>query len=39
VSAPDFTEVWADIERFLDVDRLVYVLTDEPVVIVDGPAS
>lgn len=36
VAAPDFAEVWADIERFLDVDRLTYVLTDEPAVIVDG---
>lgn len=36
VSAPDFGEVWADIERFLDVERLVYVLTDEMAVIVDG---
>lgn len=36
VSAPDFTAVWADIEQFLDVDRLHYVLTDETVVIVDG---
>ncbi|MHB8681932.1 MAG: EthD domain-containing protein [Acidimicrobiales bacterium] len=36
VAAPDFTEVWADIETFLDVERLVYVLTDDKVVIVDG---
>lgn len=36
VAAPDFKEVWADIETFLDVERLVYVLTDEEVVIVDG---
>jgi uncharacterized protein (TIGR02118 family) len=36
VAAPDFKEVWADIERFLDVERLHYVLTDETVVIVDG---
>jgi uncharacterized protein (TIGR02118 family) len=39
VAAPDFAEVWRDIEQFLDVDRLVYVLTDETAVIVDGPAG
>ena len=36
VSAPDFRRVWADIEQFLDIDRITYVLTDEPVVVVDG---
>lgn len=36
VSAPDFREVWADIEKFLDVGRLTYVLTDTTEVIVDG---
>ncbi|MHB8328074.1 MAG: EthD domain-containing protein [Acidimicrobiales bacterium] len=36
VSASDFPEVWADIQNFLDVDRLVYVLTEEMHVIVDG---
>lgn len=39
VAAPDFAEVWRDIEQFLDVDRLVYVLTDETAVIVDGPTA
>jgi uncharacterized protein (TIGR02118 family) len=34
--APDFAQVWADIERFLDVDRLVYVLTDETAVVLDA---
>ncbi|HUY63071.1 MAG TPA: EthD domain-containing protein [Acidimicrobiales bacterium] len=36
VAAPDFRTVWADIEKFLDVDRLVYVLTDDIAVIVDA---
>ena len=36
VAAPDFGDVWADIEQFLDVDRLTYVLTDTTEVIVDG---
>ena len=39
VAEPDFREVWADVESFLDVDRLTYVLTDETVVVVDGPRS
>ena len=29
----DFAEVWADLPKFLDVDRLAFVLTEEPVVI------
>jgi uncharacterized protein (TIGR02118 family) len=36
VSEPDFATVWADIERFLDTDKLHFVLTEEPVVIVAG---
>lgn len=36
VAAPDFPTVWADIQNFLDVDRLFFVLTEEPVVIMDG---
>ncbi len=36
VSEPDFSAVWADIEKFLDVDRLFFVLTEEPVVVVPG---
>jgi uncharacterized protein (TIGR02118 family) len=37
VAAADFREVWADIEKFLDVDRLTYVVTDTTEVILDGP--
>lgn len=33
----DFPKVWADLSEFLDVDRLAFVLTEEPVVILDGP--
>ena len=36
VAAADFATVWADIEKFLDVERLTYVLTDTVEVIVDG---
>jgi len=27
---PDFREIWADIERFLDTDRLHFVVTEHP---------
>jgi uncharacterized protein (TIGR02118 family) len=33
---PDFKTVWEDIEKFLDVEKLSFVLTEEPVVILDG---
>jgi uncharacterized protein (TIGR02118 family) len=36
IAEPDFAKVWADVESFLDVDRLFFVLTEEPVVIVPG---
>ena len=37
MAEPDFQKVWADVESFLDVEKLVFVVTEEPVVIVDGP--
>ena len=39
IAEADFAEVWADLPRFLDVERLAFVLTEEPVVIRDGPRS
>jgi hypothetical protein len=36
IAEPDFAQVWADIGTFLDKDRLTFVVTEEPVVIVDG---
>lgn len=36
IAEPDFPKVWTDVESFLDTDRLVFVVTEEPVVIVDG---
>jgi uncharacterized protein (TIGR02118 family) len=36
IAEPDFARVWADVETFLDTDKLDFVLTEEPVVIVDG---
>lgn len=35
VSEPDYPEVQADMEKFLDTTRLEFVLTEEPDVIVD----
>jgi hypothetical protein len=35
VSEPDYAEINADIEKFLDTSRLEFVLTEEPDVIVD----
>ena len=32
----DFAEVWADLPKFLDVDRLAFVVTEDPVVILAG---
>jgi uncharacterized protein (TIGR02118 family) len=36
IAEPDFQTVWADVESFLDVDRLFFVLTEDPVVVVPG---
>ena len=36
VAEEDFGRVWADLANFLDVDRLAFVLTEEPVVVVEG---
>lgn len=37
---PDFGDIWADIERFLDTSRLHFVLTEHPrLVMGDGGAS
>jgi hypothetical protein len=35
----DFPAMFEDIGRFLDTDRLEFVLTEEPRVIVDGPTG
>ncbi len=40
VAEDDFATVWHDVEQFLDVSRLAFVLTEEPpVVVVDGPSA
>jgi uncharacterized protein (TIGR02118 family) len=37
IAEKDFADVWADLPKFLDVSRLAFVLTEEPVVIMAGP--
>ncbi|HUY21999.1 MAG TPA: EthD domain-containing protein [Acidimicrobiales bacterium] len=36
IAEKDFADVWADLPEFLDVDRLAFVLTEEPVVVMAG---
>ncbi len=33
MAEPDFSEIWTDIERFLDTDKLHFVLTEHPRVV------
>jgi len=33
----DFSDIWADIERFLDTDRLHFVVTEHPNLVIGGP--
>ena len=35
VAEPDYVEIHADIERFIDMSKLVWILTDEPEVVFD----
>jgi uncharacterized protein (TIGR02118 family) len=37
IAEPDFPLIWRDLKSFLDTDRMEFVLTEEPFVIVDGP--
>jgi uncharacterized protein (TIGR02118 family) len=40
VSAPEYAEVIApDEQRFLDTDAFVWMITEEPVVTIDGPTT
>ena len=36
---PDFGDIWADIERFLDTDRLHFVLTEHPRLVMGDDAG
>ncbi len=35
----DFADVMADVATFLDTDRLHFVVTEEPVIVIDGEVS
>jgi uncharacterized protein (TIGR02118 family) len=39
IEEKDFADVWADLPNFLDVDRLAFVLTEAPLVIMEGPTG
>jgi uncharacterized protein (TIGR02118 family) len=34
MAEPDFGDIWADIERFLDTDRLSFVVTEDPRLVI-----
>jgi hypothetical protein len=36
VSAPDVGDVMADVAKFLDVEHLEFVVTEDPFVVIDG---
>ena len=36
IAEADFADVWADLPKFLDVDRLAFIVTEETVVVVEG---
>jgi uncharacterized protein (TIGR02118 family) len=36
VQEPDYAEIEADLAKFLDTDRLIFVMTEEPEVVIDG---
>jgi len=39
MAEPDFPEIWTDIEHFLDPDRLHFVLTEHPRVVMGDDAA
>ncbi len=36
---PDFPDIWADIERFLDTERLHFILTEHPRLVMGDAAA
>jgi uncharacterized protein (TIGR02118 family) len=36
---PDFSEIWSDIEQFLDTDQLHFILTEHPRVVMGDDAG
>jgi len=39
IAEPDYAEIDADVATFLDTDRLEFIITDEPIVVIGGPMS
>jgi uncharacterized protein (TIGR02118 family) len=39
MAEPDFPDIWKDIERFLDTDRLYFVVTEHPRVVMGDDAG
>jgi uncharacterized protein (TIGR02118 family) len=39
MAEPDFPDIWADIERFLDTDRLHFIVTEHPRVVIGGDTA
>jgi uncharacterized protein (TIGR02118 family) len=39
VAAPDYADLHADMERFIDTSSLVWIMTEEPEIVIDGPTS
>ena len=39
MAEPDFPEIWADIERFLDTDQLHFVVTEHPRLVMGDDAA
>lgn len=37
IREPDYAQIEADMEAFLDTDQLLYLITEEPEVIIDRP--
>jgi hypothetical protein len=35
---PDFPDMWKDVESFLDTDRLHFILTEDPLLVIGDPA-
>ena len=39
MAEPDFPEIWADIERFLDTERMHFIVTEHPRLIMGDEAA
>jgi uncharacterized protein (TIGR02118 family) len=39
MAEPDFPDIWVDIERFLDTDKLHFILTEHPRVVMGDDAG